>query len=350
MGPFNKLQRGILGGLLISLVTGSLCAQQLPLLNEYLHYPALLNPAMVGWEDITAITATYRYQWTEMPERPMTFGLNFRHFDEPRNMAFGGGLTHDQTGPTSFTGGNLQYAYHLKFKSEKPGNFRRHRLALGLSLSATQYRLDGSSLRYNDANDPLIVNNTVTRILPDAALGAFYYNDLYYVGIALPQLISRNVRFESDNSFSNLRREVHAYLHAGVKIRLQTKGNAQPTNEHILLPTLWLRYVPNTPFNIHLHLRYWWRQQFGLGIAATTDGTLTIDAALQLKCRLRIGYALGIPLHSLAPQLGTNHELALTYILGSRGRGWLLGRAPQQLRFRKKKKSNAKQSTSQVRE
>lgn len=315
----------------------SLRAQQMPLLNEYLHYPALLNPAMVGWEDLTALTATYRHQWAAMDERPMTFGLNFRHFDDERNMAFGGGLTHDQTGPTSFTGINVQYAYHLKFKSEKPGDFRRHRLALGLALSATQYRLDGASLRYNDANDPLIVDNTVTRILPDAAMGVFYYNDLYYVGLSLPQLISRNVRFESANSLSNLRRVVHGYLHAGVKIRLQTKDKAQPTDEHILIPTLWMRYAPNSPLNVHLHLRYWWQQQFGLGVAATTDGTLSFDAAVQLKKRFRLGYALGVPLHALAPQLGTNHEIALTYIFSSGGRGWLLGKAPQQIRFKKKK-------------
>ena len=338
MGTWTKRSGYLWMGLFLWVVKPNLQAQQLPLLNEYLHYPALLNPAMVGWEDLTAITATYRHQWTEMPERPMTFWLNFRHFDEPRNMAFGGGLTYDQTGPTSFTGINLQYAYHLKFKSEKPGEFRRHRLALGLSLSMTQYRLDGSSLRYNDANDPLIVNNTVTRLLPDAAAGILYYNELYYVGLSLPQLISRNVRFESDNSFSNLRREIHGYLHAGVKIRLQNQ--AKNRDEHLLLPTIWLRYAPNAPFNVHLHLRYWWRQQLGFGVAATTDGTLSFDAALQLKRRLRIGYALGIPLNGLSPQLGTNHELALTYIFGSRGRGWLLGKAPQQIRFQKKKTSD----------
>ena len=321
----------------LALLQGTLQAQQLPLLNEYLHYPALLNPAMVGWEDLTAVTATYRHQWTDMPEQPMTFGLNFRHFDAPRNMAFGGGLTHDQTGPTSFTGINLQYAYHLKFKSEKPGNFRRHRLAIGLSLSATQYRLDGSGLRYNDSDDPLIVNSLETRILPDAAMGIFYYNDLYYVGLSLPQLISRNVRFETNNGLSNLQRAVHAYLHAGVKIRLQTRQQAQPTEEHVLIPTLWLRYAASAPLNIHAHLRYWWRQQFGVGVAATTDGTLSFDVALQLKQRLRLGYALGVPLNALAPQLGTNHEVALTYIFGCNGKGWLLKAAPQQLRFSKKK-------------
>lgn len=321
---------------------GAAWAQQLPLLNEYLHYPALLNPAMVGWEDLTAVTATYRHQWTGMPNRPMTFGLNFRHFDDAHNMAFGGGLTHDQTGPTSFTGLHLQYAYHLKFKSEKPGNFRRHRLAIGLSLSANQYRLDGTQLRYNDADDPLIVDNTVTRILPDAGMGIFYYNDLYYVGLSLPQLISRNVQFESLNSLSNLRREVHAYLNAGVKIQVgNTEAKRSQFNEHVVIPSIWMRYAPNSPFNIHLHVRYWWRQQLGFGVAVTTDGTVSFDAAIQIKQRLRVSYALGVPFSALAPQLGTNHEIALTYLFGSKGRGWFLRSTPQQIRFKKKNKTTS---------
>ena len=202
--------------IIANLFYSNINAQQMPLLSEYMHSPALINPAMVGWEDLTAISASYRHQWTGMKDNPITFSLNFRHFDENRNMAFGGGLTHDQTGPTSFTGLNLQYAYHLKFGSEKKKEDKRHRLSIGLSLSANQYRLDGAKLEYNDANDPLIVGNSQFKILPDAGLGLFYYNDIYYVGFSVPQLISMNVKFESDNALSNIQRVAHFYLNANI--------------------------------------------------------------------------------------------------------------------------------------
>ncbi len=322
-------------------------AQQMPLLSEFLHSPALINPAMIGWEDLTAITAAYRHQWTGLENNPITFALNFRHFDEAKNMAFGGGLTHDQTGPTSFTGLNLQYAYHLKFGSERRRNEKRHRLSIGLSLAANQYRLDGSKLRYNDVDDPLIVNSQATSILPDAGLGLFYYNDLYYVGFSVPQLISMNVRFESDNALSNIRRVAHFYFNAGARIKLQSpeksirRSNLYERVEHLLLPSLWFRYAPNSPLNVHLHLRYMWRQQLGLGVAISTDGTLGIDIAVQIKKRFRVGYAFGVPLSELSPHLGSNHELMLTYIFGSNGKGWLFEAAPQQIQLKKKKTAKA---------
>lgn len=337
----------IIGAFLLTI--SSVVAQQIPLLSEYMHSPSLINPAMVGWEDLTAISAAYRHQWTGMKGNPITFNLNFRHFDEKRNMAFGGGVVHDQTGPTSFTGINLQYAYHLKFGSEKKGQDKRHRLAIGLSLSANQYRLDGTKLLYNDADDPLIVNNTATRILPDAGAGLFYYNDLYYIGVSVPQMISMNVRFTSDNALSNLQRIAHLYINTGVKIPLRTKKEGltrrslKERTKHMLIPSLWFRYAPSSPMNFYGNVRYVWNQTLGIGVGGSTDGTLAFDVMVHIKKRFRVGYAFSLPVNSLSQHLGTNHEVMLTYVFGSNGNGWMFEAAEQQIKFGKKaKKGKAK--------
>lgn len=319
-------------------------AQQLPILSEYFHSPALLNPAMVGWEDITAITATYRHQWTGMPGNPITANLNFRHFSSQHNMAFGGGLMHDQTGPTSFTGLSLQYAYHLRFKPEKDKQEKRNRLAIGLSLSAYQYRLQGSKLKYNDANDALIVNNNKSKILPDAGLGLFYYSDQYFVGLSIPQVISLKVKFESDNALSAIQRIAHFYFNAGVKINIRdksqgtTRRSLHEKNKHVLVPSIWIKYAPTSPLNFRATARYIWNQVLGIGLGASTDGTMLLDINVHIKKRFRVGYAFSVPL-GLTNHIGSNHEIMLTYILGSNGKGWLFEKVPQLL-GKKKEKNN----------
>lgn len=332
-----------------SLLLASVCfinsgfSQQMPLLSEYMHSPALINPAMVGWEDLTAISASYRHQWTGMKGNPITFNLNFRHFDEKRNMAFGGGVTHDQTGPTSFTGFSVQYGYHLKFGSEKKGEDKRHRLAIGFSLSGNQYRLDGASLKYNDTDDPLIVGNTQTKFLPDAGLGLFYYNDLYYIGFSVPQMISMNVKFESDNALSNLQRVAHFYLNAGVKIAIRdksdglTKKSLKEKVKHMIIPSIWFRYAPSSPINFYMNARYVWNQMLGIGFGGSTDGTINFDLSVNIQKRFRVGYSFSLPLNSVSKHLGTNHEIMLTYVFGSNGNGWMFEAADQQLKFGKKK-------------
>jgi len=321
----------------------------MPLLSEYFHSPSLLNPAMVGWEDITAITASYRHQWAEMQGNPITANLNFRHFSPKYNMAFGGGFTHDQTGPTSYTGINIQYAYHLRFKSEKNGQDKRHRLSIGLSLSGNQYRLHGNKLLYNDANDPLIINNTDNKFLPDAGMGIFYYNDLYYIGFSVPQMISLKVKFDSDNALSNIRRIAHFYLNAGVKIEIRdksqgvTKKSLKEKVKHMVIPTIWLKYAPLSPLNFHVGARYVWNQTLGVGFGASSDGALVFDVNVNIKKRFRVGYAFSFPANQYLKHLGTNHEIMLTYIFGSNGNGWMFESVPQQIQFKKKEKEEEEQ-------
>jgi hypothetical protein len=48
-----------------------------------------------------------------------------------------------------------------------------------------------------------------------------------------------------------------------------------------------------------------------------------------------------VPLSELSPHLGSNHELMLTYIFGSNGKGWLFEAAPQQIQLKKKKTAKA---------
>ena len=140
-------------------------AQQLPLFSEYLHNAFTLNPALMGWENITAASLSYRQQWTGMPNAPKTATLSYQNYDNKYNMGYGAYFMNDRTGPTSFTGLNLAYGYQLKMDSEKSGLYNRNRLCLGLSLAAQVYRLRGRDLLYNDADDDLIINANQSKLL-----------------------------------------------------------------------------------------------------------------------------------------------------------------------------------------
>lgn len=293
-------------------------AQQLPLFSEYLHNSYLINPAFAGWEGINAVSTSYRHQWTGMTGAPRTATLGYQQYMAYNNTGIAGYLMHDQTGPTSFTGVNLVYAYHIRLAGERRREWKRNRLSIGLSLAGTMYRLRGADLRYNDADDDLIINANQSKFLPDAGIGITYYNDLYYVGISTPQIVSANLRYHDDNAISNLRRVAHIYLTAGAKIPLQHRHN----NKQFIIPTFWLRYAPTSPLNITANVRYMWNQVFSTGIGASTDGSMLIDFNINATRQFRIGYAFSMGVNGLARYVGTNHELMLTYAFASTGNGW----------------------------
>lgn len=302
------------------LISQKMQAQQLPLASEYLHNSFTSNPAMMGWENITALSASYRHQWTGMQNAPRTAALSYQQWSEPNNMAFGGFFMHDQTGPTSFTSVNLNYAYHIRMKGEKNGEWHRSRLSLGMSLSGNLYRLRGADLRYTDQDDNLIINANRSTFLPDVGFGMTYTNDIYYVGFSMPQLISMKTKFTSDDAISNLRRITHFYVNAGARFAL--KSNNKEVKQYII-PTLSFRYVPSAPLSFNATVRYLWNYKFSIGVGYSSDGSLTADVNANISKKFRIGYAFNSHVNGLAGQVGTTHEVMLTYVFNSSGKGWL---------------------------
>ncbi len=301
-----------------------LSAQQLPMLSEYTYNGFQLNPGMMGWEGITALSLGYRHQWTGMPNAPRTANLAFRHFDEDNNMGYGGYFVHDKTGPTAFTGVTLNYAYHIPFKSEKNGEWKRNRISLGLSLSALSYRLKGADLRYQDLDDPLIVSNNESQFMPDAGAGIYYYNDLYFVGFSVPQMISMKVKFNDDLALSTIRRVAHFYVNGGAKFKIQNLSTKKSEHKHYIQPTFWIKYAPVSPLNINVNVHYLYDDLLSAGVGFSSDGTFIADFSIYFLKNYRLGYAFSSAVNKLSPQLGTNHEIMFAYIFQSNGKGWFV--------------------------
>jgi len=232
-------------------------------------------------------------------------------------MGYGAYFMHDKTGPTSFTGLNLAYGYQLKMDGEKQGLYTRNRLCLGLSLAGQVYTLRGRDLLYNDADDEQIINANQSKLLPDAGIGIQYFNDLYYVGAAIPQIISMKVKYSKDSVISNLRRAPHFYLSAGAKIPVGSKKD-----EQFIIPSFWIKFAPMSPLNFTANVRHLWKYKLLTGIGYSTDGGVLFDASFNLNKQYRLGYAFSVPVNGLARYLGTNHEILFTYILASNGKGW----------------------------
>lgn len=311
-------------------------AQQLPIFNEFSENMYVLNPAMTGRDNITAISASYRHQWTGMPEAPRTISLGVRTYAPKLNMGFGGYAWRDQSGPTTFTGGGFSYAYHIKLGSEDGNN--KNRLAIGLNVSVMQYQLKGEELTFNTPGDPLQMSVNRSRILPDAGAGICYYNNWLYVGFSVPQMLSMKVRFEGTGAISNIQRVPHFYLMSGVKIPLGGKKE----DLHFLSPTIWLKYAHSSPISANLGFRYFWKKTLGVGVGYATDGTVLADVNVNIKNMFRIGYAFSSPVNRIARHLGTIHEMQLSYVIKSHGDDWIFPGKPKNVVEKPKKKKPRK--------
>lgn len=289
-------------------------AQQLPLYSLYREHNFILNPAIAGSEDRGSANASYRYQWTQIEGSPQTMSASYRTPIPKYNLGVGAHIVNDKTGPTSFTGLTGAVSYHISFRKINPFSWakflRKSHIAMGLSFSMNQYRLNSSELVLDQPNDALINSNNNTRFLPNAGLGVYYYYDKFYLGYSSPTIIPLNVNFTEDATVSNIQRELHHYIVLGGKIPLGKAYNPKLTLE----PMAWFRAVQGAPFQVDGYLRLRYKNLFWVGTGFRSSMTMLADVGFTIADKIQIGYAYDQQVNNIAAFTGSTHEIVVSYL------------------------------------
>jgi hypothetical protein len=186
--------------------------QQLPLWSQFREFNYQYNPAAHDYFSVEEnynhldIDLAYRLSWTSIQGAPRTALLGGQYFNDDLNMIFGGSLTHDQFGPTSFTGIQLQYAYRINFSDRKD-----HALAIGLSGILSFLRVNGADLEARNPGDVLFNSNVVNASTFNVGAGLYYslemgegYNPVYLLaGIGLDQGLPSDLLVEGNPHTEN---------------------------------------------------------------------------------------------------------------------------------------------------
>jgi len=251
----------------LGLVVGALVvkAQQTPQYTQYMVNPYLYNPALAGSEDYIDIKAGYRAQWVGLENAPTTMYLSahapikehtLRHAknDHKAYPGVGGFVMKDETGPISNLKMNGSFSYNLQISDGKWYGALHHsdgiRLTLGMSLGVNQYQIDGSKLTLEDVNDPSIIAGEMTKISPDASLGAWlYFGQKFYVGASANQILNSKVEFDGMKSNPEVlgRLTPHYSMVAGTKLEVGY--------DLYILPSFMVKTVAGAPLSWDLNTR-----------------------------------------------------------------------------------------------
>src|SRR6476661_4084774 len=91
-------------------------AQQLHFTSQYLQHNSMYNPAAAGISNKNLIGLSYRSMWSSFPGNPRTFMIYGDMELAKLNAGIGAYAYRDETGPTSRTGLQLAYSYHITSK------------------------------------------------------------------------------------------------------------------------------------------------------------------------------------------------------------------------------------------
>lgn len=294
MQIFNKI---IFGALL--LVGGSLFAQQEGVITNYTYHMNSYNPAYVGVDGETVITASIRQQWTGIKDAPSAEAVSFGT-TIGKNLGIGISIYNSNTFVESQTFTGLDFSYRLQLS---PGT----ELYLGLKAGGNAYSVNTSGLEtYNVTADPNITS--ISRFSPNVGAGALIKNEKWYASLAVPRLLSTK-RADNENGVATAAlAKPHAYATVGYELLLN------PITNLMLRPSAFARYVSGTPISVDFNGMLSFDDNFGFGASYRTDGAFAGLVNFSIKKRLLLGYAYEVSTRSELASAKNTNEFLLRFL------------------------------------
>lgn len=293
----------------------ALKAQQLPQSSFFTDAIGFWNPAYTGIDDALSVNARVRQQWFGFGGgAPTTINLDAQYPVLDLNMAFGGGLLYDKTGPVSKAGISMNYAYSL---NEIAGGDAK--LSFGILASGYQYTYDPSSEKARDSGDPLLADSRQTAFFPNVGAGVFFISsaEKYDGNTAFRIGLSAQQAYETDVLTDELNQKRIMQLNGDIGLRWYTY-------ETMIEPHASLNITSPDVLYGTVGVNYEMAEAFWAGLGYATSGDMTIQGGFILEeisgrySRLKIGLLGNVPISNRISQFGPTAEVYMRYEVDQR--------------------------------
>lgn len=252
-------------------------AQQLHFTSQYLQHNSMYNPGAAGISNKNMVGVSYRSQWSSFPGNPKTFMIYSDFALNKLNAGLGAYAYRDETGPTSRTGLQLAYSYHITSRNEK------NKFGLGLELRGLQYAIDKNKLSASLGNDP-VLGGSSNKIGIDAGAGAYFTNGEISLGAAVSQLIQSKLEL-SNVPNSTLSGRLYRHYNFTASYKWQTGDDIY------LIPNALVRVIEHAPSEYELGVIANYQEKIWWGLGYRINQSVTFQAGFRLQQTIALTYS-----------------------------------------------------------
>lgn len=252
-------------------------SQQLHFTSQYMQHNAMYNPAAAGMSKQSMVGISYRNQWSSFPGNPRTYMLYGDFYLSKMKAGISAYIYRDETGPTSRTGIQLAYSYHVR-------TGEKSRLGAGLELRALQFAIDRNKLTESlGYNDPLLTGKE-KKIGIDAGAGVYWTNDKLSVGAAVSQLIQSKLELAN---VPNAKEGGKLYRHFNftANYRIQTGENIY------IIPNAMVRLIQNSPSEFDFGAKVDYQDKIWWALTWRVKQFWSLQAGFKILQRVRLTYS-----------------------------------------------------------
>ena len=311
--------------MLLFLSLNTLKSQQIPLYNQYNFNRFIFNPALVGYKmKNSRLTFSHRKQWSGVAGAPNTTLISFEGAKNG-SVGYGGYAYYDKSGYIYTSSMYGVYSYMATL-------FKDFRIGAGIGTGFNFLGLDPSIYNKYTENDNVVANNlgVESRFVFDMGILISYYG--FDVGVSSPNILSGIIN--KSNNHDELYKTVRHYLFSlGYNLPLSMPFLGKFNSNVLLKPIILTRMLEGIPFSyegqvmLDIEKLGWINMGAKNGISTTkpelTKGTyigeldLFLGLGYTVSENVSIGYTYGTGVTSTLRGQGDNHEITLTYELGS---------------------------------
>ncbi|MBJ2173383.1 type IX secretion system membrane protein PorP/SprF [Aureibaculum sp. A20] len=286
---------------LIIMLSEKVQAQQDPGFTQYMYNTMSVNPAYAGSKKHTVINILARSQWAGIDGAPETQTLSYDTSLKYSGVGIGFNVTNDKIGPAQKTSIDANVSYSLQVTD---ASF----LALGLKLGGRLFNVDWSKGIYKNP-DRVFDTNVDNEFSPTVGLGAFFYNNKFYIGASIPNVLKTN-NYSASKENVALEKE-HMFLIAGYVFDINRDLKFKPA--------LLFKAVMNAPSSLDVSANFLYLDKFRGSVSYRWNDAISALIGFQVTDNLNVGYAYDLTTSNYGVYNTGTHEFMLRYEIFSKG-------------------------------
>lgn len=296
-----KTLKNTILGLVLSLGSLTIYAQQSPIYTHYMNNTLMVNPAYAGSRDALSVTALYRSQWVGYSGAPTTQTLTMHSPLRNEHIGLGLSVMNDKIGPCNNTSVFFDYAFIMRLTEKS-------KLALGLSAGINIYQANLSSLLLDQQNDPVFEDDIENKVTPNFGLGVYYSRERFYAGISSPYILQNSYSVKNlDNETALIAKEQrHYFIIAGAQLNL--------TDKIALRPTSLIKITRSAPIEADFTASFIIMKRVQIGAMYRTGDAFGCLVGVNITNKLHLGYSFDWSYGLKTSEYNQgSHELVLRY-------------------------------------
>jgi type IX secretion system PorP/SprF family membrane protein len=286
-------------------------AQQDPIFTQYMYNGQVINPAYAGIWEKAGFTALVREQWAGINRAPLTESISLHTPLNNESVGIGLNIINDTYAREKRLTILADYAYEINLTPWR-------RLRFGVKFGFTNYKnpLTEYQLYPDGEYDPAFSQDIDLMFLPNFGVGAFLYEDNYYVGLAIPKLVENDFSYNYQN-YSTQSEIRTVYLNGGYVFFLD------PFSRIIFKPTFMLRASWNMPVQVDLSANFLIYERLWLGAMWRSGNAICVTSQWLINKNLRVGFAMDVSITDIFPYQNGTYEFTLGWDMDFFGRSYV---------------------------